>query len=98
MACCIITINAIVAVMVVVMMMVVMPQEVFMDVVQNSEFLMLPGEDVCSLLVSDDLNVSDEEAIFAAVVKWVKHDLSARRKYLPRLLSHVKLPLMTPQV
>lgn len=59
---------------------------------------MLPCEEVCKLLANDDLNVPNEETIFEALVKWAKHDLPARRKHLPRLLAHIKLPLMAPQV
>lgn len=64
----------------------------------NQEFLILPAEEVCRLLASDDLNVPDEETIFQALVMWAKHDLSNRKKYLAKLLSHIKLPLMSPQV
>jgi hypothetical protein len=70
----------------------------FVEVMHNAEFLMLPCDEVCQLLASDDLNVPNEEAIFEALVKWARHDLTNRRKYLPKLLSHIKLPLMAPQV
>ena len=69
-----------------------------MEVMHNSEFLMLPCDEVCKLLASDDLNVPNEETIFEALVKWAKHDLTARRKNLSKLLAHIKLPLMSPQV
>lgn len=59
--------------------------------------MILPAEEVCRLLASDDLNVPDEETIFQALVMWAKHDLSNRKKYLAKLLSHIKLPLMSPQ-
>ncbi|KAK7097848.1 kelch-like protein 5 isoform X2 [Littorina saxatilis] len=71
--------------------------EMFVEVMHNAEFLMLPCDEVCKLLASDDLNVPNEETIFEALVKWAKHDLTVRRKYLPRLLAHIKLPLMAPQ-
>lgn len=69
----------------------------FVQVMHNQEFLILPAEEVCRLLASDDLNVPDEETIFQALVMWAKHDLSNRKKYLAKLLSHIKLPLMSPQ-
>ena len=69
-----------------------------MEVIHNAEFLMLPCDEVCQLLASDDLNVPNEETIFEALVKWAKHDLTMRRSYLPKLLAHIKLPLMAPQV
>ena len=69
-----------------------------MDVMRNQEFLLLPSDDVGKLLASDDLNVPNEETIFHALVMWAKHDAPNRKKCLARLLAHIKLPLMSPQV
>ncbi|KAK0046000.1 kelch-like protein 5, partial [Biomphalaria glabrata] len=69
----------------------------FVDVMKNQEFLLLPCDEVCKLLSSDDLNVPNEETIFDAVLKWARHDLHNRKKSLAILLSHIKLPLMAPQ-
>ena len=65
---------------------------------RNQEFLILPPDDVAKLLSSDDLNVPNEETIFHAFVMWAKHDTTNRRKHLAKLLAHIKLPLMAPQV
>ena len=65
---------------------------------RNQEFLILPPDDVAKLLSSDDLNVPNEETIFHALVMWAKHDTANRRKHLAKLLAHIKLPLMAPQV
>jgi hypothetical protein len=73
-------------------------QENFVQVIQNQEYLLLPSDEVCRLLASDDLNVPDEETIFHALMMWTKHDNTNRKKCLARLLSHIKLPLMSPQV
>lgn len=69
----------------------------FVQVMHNQEFLLLPADEVCRLLASDDLNVPDEETIFQALIMWAKHDLLNRKKYLSKLLAHIKLPLMSPQ-
>ena len=69
-----------------------------MEVMRNQEFLLLPPEDVGELLSSDDLNVPTEETIYHALVLWIKHENNNRKKYLAKLLSHIKLPLMAPQV
>jgi hypothetical protein len=61
------------------------------------EYLLLPSDEVCRLLASDDLNVPDEETIFHALMMWTKHDNTNRKKCLARLLSYIKLPLMSPQ-
>ena len=69
-----------------------------MDVIENHEFLLLAVDDVTSLLACDELNVPSEETIFRALVTWAGHDPAGRRGHLARLLGHVKLPLLTPQV
>lgn len=71
--------------------------ENFVQVIQNQEYLLLPSDEVCRLLASDDLNVPDEETIFHALMMWTKHDNTNRKRYLAKLLSHIKLPLMSPQ-
>ena len=73
-------------------------QEHFVDVVRNQEFLMLPPDEVAKLLASEDVFVPNEETIFHALVMWAKHDTVNRRKYLAKLLEHIKMPLMSPQV
>ncbi|XP_054271966.1 kelch-like protein 5 [Macrosteles quadrilineatus] len=70
--------------------------EHFMEVIRNQEFLLLPAEEVSKLLASDDLNVPSEEMIFHALMSWLNHDVTARKKGISKLLSLVKLPLLTP--
>lgn len=69
-----------------------------MELIRNQEYLMLPLEDVINLLSSDDLNVPNEETIYQAMMLWVKHDLPSRRQHLAKLMSHMKLPLLSPEV
>ncbi len=69
-----------------------------MDVTQNQEFLMLSADDVCELFSSDDLNVPNEETVYYALLAWVNHDIPNRCKDLAKLLGHIRLPLLTPQV
>ena len=45
----------------------------------------------------DELHVPSEESVFNAVLAWVKHDAADRREHLPRLLTSVRLALLTPQ-
>lgn len=49
-----------------------------------------------TLLSSDDLNVTSEEHIFQALMRWINHDLANRKTYIARLLALVKLPLLDP--
>uniref|UniRef100_T1IKY9 Kelch-like protein diablo n=1 Tax=Strigamia maritima TaxID=126957 RepID=T1IKY9_STRMM len=71
--------------------------ENFIEVICNQEFLLLPADEVCKLLASDDLNVPNEEVIFHALMTWINHDTVNRKINIPRLLSLVKLPLLSPQ-
>ncbi|XP_065585037.1 kelch-like protein 5 isoform X2 [Artemia franciscana] len=68
----------------------------FMEVIKNQEFLALPCSEVIKLLSSDNLNVFNEEAVFQAMVAWIKHDLDGRKQHLCTLLSLIKLPQLTP--
>lgn len=73
-------------------------QEHFLGVMKNQEFLLLPAGEVEKLLVSDDMNVPDEETVVSALLSWVRYDPASRQSQLPALLQHVRLPLLKPQV
>ncbi|NWS44603.1 KLHL4 protein, partial [Probosciger aterrimus] len=70
----------------------------FTEVIKNQEFLLLPANEIAKLLSSDDINVPDEEAIFQALMMWVRHDLQNRQRDLAMLLSYIRLPLLSPQL
>ncbi|XP_044283298.1 kelch-like protein 4 isoform X1 [Varanus komodoensis] len=72
--------------------------EHFTEVIKNQEFLLLPAAEIAKLLSSDDINVPDEEAIFKALMLWVRHDLQDRQRDLGMLLSYIRLPLLSPQL
>ncbi|NXH13681.1 KLHL4 protein, partial [Bucco capensis] len=72
--------------------------EHFTEVIKNQEFLLLPANEIAKLLSSDDINVPDEEAIFQALMMWVRHDLLSRQQDLGMLLSYIRLPLLPPQL
>ncbi|CAI4233035.1 unnamed protein product [Auanema sp. JU1783] len=65
----------------------------FLEVMSTEEFLLLPLEQLIEIISSEELNVKSEEQVFAAVIKWVRYDLHERRKYLSKILQHVRLPL-----
>ena len=73
-------------------------QDNIIDVIRHQEFQLLPVDEVSKLLASDDLNVPNEETIFHAMILWANADRDTRKVHLARLLRHVKLPLLTPQV
>ncbi|NXG45367.1 KLHL4 protein, partial [Psilopogon haemacephalus] len=72
--------------------------EHFTEVIKNQEFLLLPANEIAKLLSSDDINIPDEEAIFQALMLWVRHDLQNRQRDLGMLLSYIRLPLLPPQL
>ncbi|XP_039668719.1 kelch-like protein 3 isoform X4 [Perca fluviatilis] len=67
----------------------------FTEVVQGEEFMGLSLQQVCSLISSDKLTVSTEEKVFEAMISWIKHDKPARLEYMPKLMEHVRLPLLS---
>uniref|UniRef100_UPI00358F466F kelch-like protein 5 isoform X1 n=1 Tax=Myxine glutinosa TaxID=7769 RepID=UPI00358F466F len=69
----------------------------FVEVTKQSEFLLLPVEDIQEFLSSDDVNVPNEETIFEALVAWVSHNPGLREAHRSNLLSRVRLPLVSPQ-
>ncbi|XP_078353958.1 kelch-like protein 12 [Oculina patagonica] len=69
----------------------------FVDLVDSEEFLQLDNEDVVSLIKCDNLTVPSEEAVFEAVISWIKQDEKKRNDLLPKMLQFVRLPLLTPR-
>lgn len=49
---------------------------------------------VQDLISNSQLNISSEEKVFTAVLNWIKHDLSERKKHISELISNVRLPLL----
>ncbi|CAM4590496.1 hypothetical protein PO909_031170 [Leuciscus waleckii] len=68
----------------------------FSQVVEHDEILELPADVLVSLLQHDDLGVTEEEQVFDVVIRWVRACEEERRALLPRVLTHVRLPLLDP--
>lgn len=68
----------------------------FTDVVETEEFKDMSFTHLQSLLESQDLKVLDETQVYESVIIWVKEDAENRKMYLSKLLSHVKLALLSP--
>lgn len=69
----------------------------FRQVCLSDEFLALPLKDAIEIFSWDQLFVVSEEQVFEAVMLWVLHDQESRAPLLPVVLSHVRLPLLSPQ-
>ena len=69
----------------------------FVPVSQAEEFAQLACDEVENMVSRNELNINSEESVYEAVMEWVKRDVSGRQQHLPKLLAHVRLPLLTPQ-
>ena len=63
----------------------------FVAVAKSEDFRALDAENIKELICKDEINVSDEEEVFQAVIDWVKHDLPSRECLLPELLKCIRL-------
>ena len=70
--------------------------ENFGYVTHNDEFLHLSEYQLNSLLSSDELSVLNEEKVYEALVRWVKHDYRSRKRYFPDLIEHIRFPMISP--
>ena len=70
----------------------------FSEVSGGEEFLGLGLDQMLKLLSRDDLRVESEEQVFDAAVRWIEYDSTNRSQYMAKLLSLVRLPLLTPQL
>ncbi|KAM9331711.1 kelch-like protein 10 [Pholidichthys leucotaenia] len=67
----------------------------FVDVVSFEEFLQLSLEELEDILSRDELCVKQENSVYEAAIKWMLHMPEKREKHAVRLLSKVRLGLMT---
>ncbi|XP_022790348.1 kelch-like protein 2 [Stylophora pistillata] len=64
--------------------------ENFLDVSRSEDFTLLDSKKVKELICMDEINVTEEEEVYKAVMAWVKHDLPSRECILPELLKSVR--------
>ncbi|KAM9309958.1 kelch-like protein 10 [Pholidichthys leucotaenia] len=67
----------------------------FVDVVSSEEFLQLSVEELEDILGRDELCVKRENSVYEAAIKWMLHMPKKRKEHAVRLLSKVRLGLMT---
>uniref|UniRef100_H3CGP7 Kelch-like protein 25 n=1 Tax=Tetraodon nigroviridis TaxID=99883 RepID=H3CGP7_TETNG len=58
------------------------------------DFCYLPKDKLLELILSDELEIEDEQVVFGSVMRWVRYDAEARRRHLPELLRGVRLALL----
>ncbi|KTF72948.1 hypothetical protein cypCar_00046608 [Cyprinus carpio] len=61
----------------------------FRDVAKTEEFLEQPPDRLCDLLSMEKLNVGNEKHVLEAVVRWIAHDIEARRVHMKEVMSAV---------
>ncbi|XP_039601369.1 kelch-like protein 35 [Polypterus senegalus] len=69
--------------------------EDFAEVFKHEEFLLLSDVELVEFLCSERLTV-EHEAVVDAVIRWLHHDVPARKVHLKNLLALVQLPLLDP--
>lgn len=64
----------------------------FEDIIRNpnSRFEDLPFQSLEQFLALDNLNVSDEDQIFRAIISWVSKDTARRKYFLKYLIQHIR--------
>uniref|UniRef100_A0A8C6U2F0 Kelch-like family member 6 n=1 Tax=Neogobius melanostomus TaxID=47308 RepID=A0A8C6U2F0_9GOBI len=68
----------------------------FAKVAAQRDFLELPADTLETVLQRDDLNVTFEEFVFDALMRWVRAKPEERSPLLGGLLAYVRLPLLEP--
>ncbi len=69
----------------------------FNDLMNSEDILSLEYSDFMEIIQDDDLNVQKEETVYEMVMKWVLFNVQQRSPLLPKVLSHVRLPLIEDQ-
>ncbi|CAD6192577.1 unnamed protein product [Caenorhabditis auriculariae] len=66
----------------------------FGELVGSEELLSMDEDSFLQLIADDRITTKGEEAVFEAVINWVRHELHLREPLLPKILSYVRLPLL----
>lgn len=69
----------------------------FDDVWETEDFLKLEKNDLESLLCDKCLNVSGEEVVCKALLRWISDDEARRKSSFPELFSHIRLTSVSLQ-
>ena len=70
----------------------------FSKVSTGEEYLRLRLDQMLEFLGRDDLKVESEEQVFDAAMRWIAYDSVNRSTYVAKVLSLVRLPLLSPQL
>lgn len=66
----------------------------FPQVALEDEILDIPQNLLSRILTSESLRVDSESQVFSAALRWIKHDVMQRRRYVFDVISQVRLALV----
>ena len=69
-------------------------QKNFEELLFDPRMLSLPKDFLDEILPSDKLRVKKEKTVYDFVLRWINHDLEARRGYFLDMFKHVRLPFI----
>uniref|UniRef100_A0A3Q4BU72 Kelch-like protein 25 n=1 Tax=Mola mola TaxID=94237 RepID=A0A3Q4BU72_MOLML len=61
---------------------------------ESEDFYCLSKDKLLELILSDELEIDDEQIVFNSVMRWIRYDLEGRRHHLPELLRGIRLALL----
>ena len=67
------------------------------QVAEEEEYLELPEENVTFLLSSEYVHIKSEYQVFVSAMKWILHDLKARRKCVFNVCAPIRFPIISYQ-
>ncbi|XP_027857499.1 kelch-like protein 10 isoform X1 [Xiphophorus couchianus] len=65
----------------------------FEEIVLCDEFLQLSANELAEIIEKDNLNVTKENKVYEALLKWTSHDLPERESYFQLLMTKIRLAL-----
>ncbi|XP_072558457.1 kelch-like protein 10 [Paramormyrops kingsleyae] len=70
----------------------------FKEVATTSvEFPELTLQQLCDIIEKDELNVTQEDVVFDAILRWIKHEPVSREAHISVLLPKVRMARMDPE-
>ncbi len=71
--------------------------EEFQEVSKLNTFKEMPETELQEYISNEGLNIANQDAVFEAVVTWIRHDMKNRKSSFENLIENVKLSHCTPR-
>ncbi|EDO33590.1 predicted protein [Nematostella vectensis] len=69
--------------------------EHFLRLSNTQPFFRMSPRQLQQIIADDDLNISREEEVYNAVIKWIRFDYERRRDDFPNLINHIRLQFIS---